>query len=150
MDTLTQPARDISLEYPVEGMNFQAAGEASSNIKHTLQLVGYHPEVIRRVAIAAYEMEMNIVIHAFKGTLQVKINPERIEISANDQGPGIANIHLAMQEGFSTASEKIREMGFGAGMGLPNIGRCSDELILETKVGEGTMLKIIILNRERK
>lgn len=150
MSHLISNAKAVSLEYAVEGMNFQAAGTASSNIKHTLQLVGFCPEVIRRIAIAAYEVEMNIVIHAFKGALRVNINSEKIEITAEDLGPGIPDIELAMQEGFSTAPEEIREMGFGAGMGLPNIERCADEFTLDSKIGEGTILKVVIFNTERK
>nr|WP_231685502.1 ATP-binding protein [Phosphitispora fastidiosa] len=128
-------------------MDFVAAGEASSNIKHTLQLIGFAPAIIRRAAIAAYEAEMNIVIHARAGALITTISPDRIEIIAADTGPGIPNIDLAMKEGYSTAPDHIREMGFGAGMGLPNIRNVSDEFTLDSALGEGTTLKVIIHNQ---
>lgn len=141
------PSKDIFLEYAINGMNFQSAGEASSNIKHTLQLVGFKPEVIRRVAIAAYEAEMNIVIHAIEGMIRARISSAQIEITAEDVGPGIPDTDLAMREGYSTAPDKILEMGFGAGMGLPNIKRCSDEFFLESTIGTGTKVKAVIHNR---
>ena len=139
-------SKDIVLEYPIKGMDFLTAGEASSNIKHTLQLVGFAPNIIRKVAIAAYEAEMNIVIHGAQGILMALINPQKIELTAKDSGPGIPDIDLAMQEGFSTAPDNIREMGFGAGMGLPNIKNCADELNIESHIGQGTTLRIVIYN----
>ncbi len=140
-------SKDIKHEYPIRGMDFVAAGEASSNIKHTLQLIGFAPAIIRRAAIAAYESEMNIVIHATEGTLKTTISPERIEIIAADTGPGIPDIELAMREGYSTAPDHIREMGFGAGMGLPNIKNVSDEFTLDSTFGKGTTLKVVIYNQ---
>lgn len=139
--------KDVVLEYPIKGMDLLAAGEASSNIKHTLQLIGFSPAVIRKAAIAAYEAEMNIVIHGSQGFLKAIINPLKIEIIAKDSGPGIPDIDLAMKEGYSTAPDHIREMGFGAGMGLPNIKNCSDEFILDSVVGKGTNLKAVIHNQ---
>lgn len=139
--------KDIVLEFPIRGMDFLAAGEASSNIKHTLQLVGFAPAIIRKVAIAAYEAEMNIVIHGVEGVLMALINPQKIELTASDSGPGIPDIDLAMQEGYSTAPDNIREMGFGAGMGLPNIKNCADELSIESQLGQGTTLKVVIYNQ---
>ncbi len=139
--------KDIKLEYPIKGMDFLAAGEASSNIKHTLQLIGFSPAIIRKVAIAAYEAEMNIVIHGSQGVLKTLINPAKIELVAEDTGPGIPDIELAMQEGYSTAPDNIREMGFGAGMGLPNIKNCADEFTLDSIVNKGTTLKVIIYNQ---
>lgn len=139
--------KDISLEHHIKGMDFITAGEASSNIKHTLQLIGYPPAIIRRVAIAAYETEMNLVIHANSGVIKTSINVDKIEIIAEDTGPGILDIELAMQEGYSTAPDNIREMGFGAGMGLPNIRNCADEFTLDSVYGEGTTLRVVIYNQ---
>lgn len=139
--------KDIALHYQIKGMDFLAAGEASSNIKHTLQLIGFPPVIIRRVAIATYEAEMNIVIHGQNGVLKTVITPAKIEFIAQDSGPGIPDIGLAMQEGYSTAPDHIREMGFGAGMGLPNIKKCADEFVLESVSGKGTTLKVIIYNQ---
>jgi len=140
-------AKNVTLEYPVKGMDFLAAGEASSNIKHTLQLIGFSPEIIRRAAIAAYEAEMNIVIHANEGVLRTVIKPDKIELVAEDTGPGIPDIDLAMKEGYSTAPDHIREMGFGAGMGLPNIKNCADEFIIDSTPGKGTKLRVVIYNQ---
>ncbi len=139
----------IYLEFPIEGKNFLAAGEASSRLKNTLQHIGFPAALIRRVAVAAYEAEMNIIIHAHHGTLKAEITPKAVTIYAEDEGPGIPDIELAMQEGYSTAPDYIREMGFGAGMGLPNIKKCTDELVIETEIGRGTRLKMVIYN-ERK
>lgn len=140
-------SKDIVLEYPIKGMDFLIAGEASSNIKHTLQLVGFAPDIIRKVAIAAYEAEMNIVIHGVQGVIMALINPQKIKLTVKDSGPGIPDIELAMQEGYSTAPDNIREMGFGAGMGLPNIKKCADELNIESCIGQGTTLKVVIYNQ---
>jgi anti-sigma regulatory factor (Ser/Thr protein kinase) len=109
--------------------------------------VGFQPAIIRRAAIAAYEAEMNIVIHSFGGELRARITPAAVTITAVDTGPGIPDVELAMQEGYSTAPWEIQEMGFGAGMGLPNIRRCADELEITSTVGEGTRVKIVIYNR---
>jgi len=144
LESRKQMSQDITLEYPIKGMDFVSAGEASSNIKHTLQLIGFSPAIIRRAAIAAYEAEMNIVIHGSGGVLKTVITPEKIELTAEDSGPGIPDIDLAMQEGYSTAPDHIREMGFGAGMGLPNIRNCSDEFVIDSQVGKGTIVKAVI------
>ncbi|HEX3031387.1 MAG TPA: ATP-binding protein [Bacillota bacterium] len=147
MTDIQDMANGVHLEYFIEGLDFLSNGEASSNIKHILQLVGYPPAVIRRAAIAAYEAEMNIAIHASQGKLMAVIRPESIEIIAEDSGPGIPDIELAMQVGWSTAPAHIREMGFGAGMGLPNIKRCADEFDIESSVGQGTRLRVLIFNK---
>ena len=141
--------RGIKLPWniPLEGNNFSAAGDASSRLKHTLQQVGYPASVIRRVAVAAYEAEMNIIIHAHRGVMKAEITPEEVTVLAVDEGPGIPDIELAMQEGYSTAPDYIREMGFGAGMGLPNIKRCADIFEIETDVAKGTSIKIVIFNK---
>ncbi|HEX2952456.1 MAG TPA: ATP-binding protein [Bacillota bacterium] len=126
------------LRFPVIGNDFVAAGEASSRIKKVLRQVGENAELIRRICIAAYEAEMNIVIHADKGEIKLTLDEHQVEIVADDEGPGIPDIGLAMQEGYSTASDLAREMGFGAGMGLPNMNRCADDMRIETKIGQGT------------
>jgi serine/threonine-protein kinase RsbT len=130
------------LRFPVTGNDFVAAGEASSKIKNVLRQVGENAELIRRVCIAAYEAEMNIVIHALKGEMILILDEHQVEIIADDVGPGIADINLAMQEGFSTASELAREMGFGAGMGLSNMNRCADKMVIESKIGQGTKVML--------
>ena len=130
----------LQLEYPMEGRDFSVAGTAASQIKKMLTEVGFEPETIRRATVVAYEAAMNIVIHAFRGRLLVHIEPDGIGLTAIDEG-GIPDVAMAMQEGYSTASASIREMGFGAGMGLPNIKRHADGMAIETKVGEGTTLK---------
>ncbi len=134
----------LELHFPVQGGDFTQAGEASSKIKRTLQQIGIAPALIRRSAIAAYEAEMNIVIHAYQGVLQLTIWPGYIELVASDSGPGIADLELAMQEGYSTAPGIAREMGFGAGMGLPNMQRNADELEVQSQVGVGTTVRIRI------
>lgn len=137
----------FTLEFPVTGMDFTAAGEAASRIKAALQQIGMGPEIIRKTVIAAYESEINIVIHAYRGTLKANIASDSIELLAEDEGPGIPDIPLAMQEGYSTAPQHIREMGFGAGMGLPNIKKCADKLDIRSEVGRGTVVKVTILNK---
>ena len=116
----------MNLEYEVMRCDFTKAGEASSDIKKILKQLGISSSIIRKIAIATYEVEMNIAIHSLGGKIIVTITENQINISAVDYGPGIENIELAMEEGFSTAPNNIRELGFGAGMGLPNIKRCSD------------------------
>lgn len=135
---------NIHLHYEIDGKDFITAGEASSNVKKVLKQLGVDPEIIRKVSIAMYEGEINMVIHADGGDADVYISPEGIEIILEDKGPGIEDIDLAMQEGYSTASENIRELGFGAGMGLPNIKKYSDKLDITTEVGKGTKLKIFV------
>lgn len=133
---------NFNLSFDIEKNDFSRAGEASSTVKKMLRQLGIDPSVIRKTAIATYEAEMNIVIHSEGGKITVSIHPQFIEIIAEDIGPGIENIELAMQEGYSTASNEVREMGFGAGMGLPNMKRCSDYFNIETELNKFT--KIII------
>lgn len=135
--------------YHVVGKDFNAAGAASSNLKTTLNRLGIAPPVIRRVAVATYEAEMNIVIYTDGGEIVAEVRPDRIRVEALDKGPGIPDIELAMQPGYSTAPEWVREMGFGAGMGLPNIKACADVMRLESTVGVGTHLEIIIYTDEK-
>ncbi len=131
----------------ITGGNFDSAGEASSLLKEALKRIGVEPELIRRAVIAAYEAEMNVVIHARRGRLEARIAPDRVEVEVDDEGPGIPDIPRAMTEGYSTAPPEARALGFGAGMGLPNIRRCADELSLESSVGKGTRLRFTVLLR---
>ena len=128
----------IRLEYDVDGTNFSSAGNASESVKRTLKQMGVDAASVRRVAIAMYEGEINMVIHAHGGKAVAEIYPDRIEICLQDSGPGIADIDLAMKAGYSTATENIRSLGFGAGMGLPNMKKYSDEMRIESTVGVGT------------
>ena len=128
----------IRLEYDVDGENFASAGNASESVKNTLKQMGVSPASVRRVAIAMYEGEINIVIRAQGGKAEVEIYPDRIDIYLKDKGPGIADIDLAMKAGYSTATESIRSLGFGAGMGLPNMKKYSDEMKIDSTVGVGT------------
>ena len=128
----------------VDGEDFTSAGEASAEVKKTLRLLGYSPETIRRVSIAMYEAEINMVIHAGGGVADVTVYEDKIEVILQDRGPGISNIELAMSEGYSTAPEAIRSLGFGAGMGIPNMKRYSDYFDIESTVGKGTKVTLVI------
>lgn len=128
----------MTLLYQVPADDFTRAGEASSNVKSVLKQMGVSPEIIRKVAIAMYEGEINMVIHANGGNIEVTISPEEILMVLKDQGPGIEDIELAMQPGYSTAPDNIRNLGFGAGMGLSNMKKYSDEMVIESTVGVGT------------
>ena len=130
----------LVFRYDVDGENFTSAGEASVQVKKNLRSLGMSPETIRRVSIAMYEGEINMVIHAGGGVAEVFVEPESISIVLTDHGPGIADVSLAMQEGFSTAPDNIRALGFGAGMGLPNMKRYTDEMNIETELGKGTKI----------
>ncbi len=134
----------IHLHYEVSGEDFTRAGEASGAVKKRLKSLGYNPDAIRRTAIAMYEAEINMVIHADGGYCDVDIYPDRIEILLADHGPGIPDVEKAMQEGYSTAPDNVRSLGFGAGMGLPNIKKYSDEMRIETTIGVGTNLYLTI------
>ena len=126
--------------YVIDGNDFTRAGEASSSVKNKLKMLGVASDVIRKTAIAMYEGEINMVIHADGGTITVTISDTDITMVLADTGPGIPDIDLAMQEGFSTAREEVRSLGFGAGMGLPNMKRYSDEMHIDTVVGQGTTI----------
>lgn len=134
----------LTFRYTVDGDNFTSAGEASVQVKKRLRQLGFDPQTIRRVSIAMYEGEINMVIHAGGGEAIVTISSDTIEIELTDHGPGIADISLAMQEGYSTAPDNIRNLGFGAGMGLPNMKRYSDEMTVESTVGVGTTVRMTI------
>ena len=131
---------NLKLHYVVPGDDFTRAGEASGSVKKTLKDLGFNPETVRKVVIALYEAEINLVIHAGGGEIDVEITETDINIVLEDQGPGIENVELAMKEGYSTAPDNIRSLGFGAGMGLPNIKKYTDEFRIETQVGVGTRL----------
>lgn len=126
------------------GKDFTNAGVASSNLKGVLEGMGIKPNFIRRASIAAFEAEMNVIIYAVAGMMNYYITPETIRIVIKDMGPGIEDIERAMKEGYSTAPDYIREMGFGSGMGLPNIKKSTDKLTVNSVVGEGTTLEFII------
>lgn len=134
--------------FEVHGGNFDKAGEVSTQIKAILKGIGIDSNIVRRVAIATFEAELNVVIHADEGKLEVTITLDDILITVADRGKGIDDIDQAMQEGFSTASDETREMGFGAGMGLPNIKKNSDEFDIESEVGKGTTLRISIRHKK--
>ena len=126
--------------YNVDGGDFTSAGQASVMVKKNLSQIGFSPEVIRRVSIAMYVGEINMVIHADGGVATVQVNDDCIEIILADKGPGIADVEKAMQEGFSTAPDEVRGLGFGAGMGLPNMKRYTDEMSIDSTVGVGTTI----------
>ena len=130
----------VTFHFDVDGENFTSAGQASVQVKKNLRQLGLQPELIRRVSIAMYEGEINMVIHAGGGEADVSVAPDGVEIMLTDHGPGIANIEQAMQEGFSTAPDNIRSLGFGAGMGLPNMKRYTDYMDIRSVVGEGTQI----------
>ncbi len=133
----------MQFEYEIEGGNFSRAGYASSEVKKKLRQLNVDIQVIKRVVVALYEAEVNIVAHAYNGTMKVDVDEERILLVMEDNGPGIPDIDKAMEEGYSTATPEVREMGFGAGMGLPNIKRNVDQLNISSEVGKGTRVEMI-------
>ncbi|MGB9866654.1 MAG: ATP-binding protein [Bacillota bacterium] len=130
----------MTLEFKVKGMDFQAAGDAASKVKDVMQRVGMEPALVRRAAVVCFELELNIIIHAYYGRVRASIKEDSVEVIAWDRGPGIPDIDLAMKEGYSTAPAFVREMGFGAGMGLPNVKKNSDVLVIRSRVGRGTFV----------
>ncbi len=132
----------ITLRYHVEGGDLSQAGEASSKMKMTLRRLGLPPEVIRKASICMYEGEINMVIHADGGEVTVEVGMEEIDITLTDTGPGIPDVDQAMEEGYSTAGDVARDLGFGAGMGLPNMKRYSDVMTVESTVGVGTTVRM--------
>lgn len=139
----------VCMEYRIEGNDFMVAGAASNNIKNTLKMLGIESEICTRAAVVAYEAEINLVIHANGGMLKAVISEDKIEICAEDEGPGIPDITKAMTEGFTTASNQAREMGFGAGMGLPNIKKNSDVFEIESTLGVGSVIRsTVFFNKE--
>lgn len=131
----------LKLDFLLEGGNFSKAGKASSQIKKVLKQLDIDTRIIKSIVVAIYEAEVNVAAHAFKGKLTATIGENEIDVVVEDEGPGIEDINKAMEAGFSTASKEVREMGFGAGMGLPNIKKNTDKMKIESKVGEGTILR---------
>jgi serine/threonine-protein kinase RsbT len=142
--------KEMKYEFPIEGGDFIKAGHASSNIKKILNQLSLDAVLVRRIAVAMYEAEVNVVAHAFRGTMKVFINPGKIIVRVEDEGPGIPDIEKAMQEGYSTASEKVREMGFGAGMGLSNINKNTDKLEIHSVINKGTVLEMTTYTLPKK
>ncbi|MBR7010080.1 MAG: ATP-binding protein [Oscillospiraceae bacterium] len=134
----------LHFHFDIDGEDFSSAGEASVEMKKKLRQLGFPSDVIRRCSIAMYEGEINMVIHANGGSADVDVYPDKVVMVLEDHGPGIPNVELAMQEGYSTSTEQIRNMGFGAGMGLPNMKRYTQSLEIETKVGVGTKLTMVV------
>lgn len=130
----------LTFHFDVDGENFTSAGEASVQVKAKLRQLGFEAEIIRRVSIAMYEGEINMVVHARGGKAEVSVDHDCITIKLSDEGPGIPDIALAMQEGYSTAPDNIRALGFGAGMGLPNMKRYTDYMDIQSEVGKGTVV----------
>ena len=143
-------SQTISFHYDVPGDDFTRAGEASSSIKKALKQVGLAPDIIRNVAIAMYEGEINMVIHAGGGQIDVDIAPDAVRMVLKDQGPGIQDISLAMQAGWSTAPADVRSLGFGAGMGLPNMKKYTDEMKIESTVGVGTTVSMTVFTHPQE
>lgn len=134
----------LTFHFDVDGTDFTSAGQASANVKRNLRQLGLSPDIIRQVSIAMYEGEINMVIHAGGGEADVNVYEDKIEIVLTDEGPGIKDVALAMQEGYSTASDQVRSLGFGAGMGLPNMKRYTDEMHIDTEVGKGTKITMFV------
>jgi serine/threonine-protein kinase RsbT len=133
----------LKLTFSIQGGDFTHAGHPSSEVKKVLKQLDIDGKTIKNIVIALYEAEVNVVAHAWKGSVSVEIDENKITIWVEDEGPGIPDIDLAMQAGYSTASKEVRDMGFGAGMGLPNIKKNTDELVIETEVGKGTKVKMV-------
>lgn len=134
----------FKVSYTVDGNDFSVAGEASRKLKKVLQQLGINPQTARKATIAMYEGEINMVIHADGGVIDVEITPDKIHMILKDSGPGIPNIKLAMTEGYSTAEDNVRELGFGAGMGLPNMKKYTDEMTVTSELGVGTTVDISV------
>ena len=137
-------AEQINLHYEVDGDDFLSAGEASTDVKRVLGQLGIAPEMIRKVSIAMYEGEINMVIHAKGGVADVEIDSEKVKVVLSDKGPGIKDIELAMQEGYTTAPDNVRSLGFGAGMGLANMKKYTDDMVITSEVGVGTIVTMTI------
>ena len=134
----------MKLHFDVSGDDFTRAGEASGSVKRTLKDLGFSHEMVRKVVIALYEAEINLVIHAGGGEIDVEISPESVDMVLTDKGPGIPDVEMAMKEGYSTAPDNVRSLGFGAGMGLPNMKKNSDTMDIETTLGVGTTVTMTV------
>ena len=135
--------QNLRFEYEIDGDSFTTAGEASADVKRVLRQLGLPADFIRRVSVAMYEGEINMVIHASGGKAYVEVMPDQVTVELLDSGPGIPDIDLAMQEGYSTAPDSIRALGFGAGMGLPNMKRYTDQMEVESELGKGTRVSMV-------
>jgi anti-sigma regulatory factor (Ser/Thr protein kinase) len=131
-------------EFPVRGGDFANAGTAARRIKQLLKDMGLDPQTVRRAAIISYEAEMNVIMYAWEARIALAVSPREVQITVDDRGPGIPDVELAMTEGYSTATAEMRELGFGAGMGLPNIKKNADVFTIDSEAGRGTRLDIII------
>ena len=134
----------LSVVFELIGGDFSLAGDASSRVKRLLQQAGIPAPIVRRAAIAAYEAEMNVIIHADGGSMRLELHPDETRLTVADQGPGIADVDQAMREGYSTAPDYVREMGFGAGMGLPNMARSADEFEITSSTENGTWIHMLV------
>ena len=132
------------MDFPLEHYRFETAGEASSKIKQVVRQLGVNAQTARRISVCAYEAELNAIIHAYGGFMRVRVFPDRTELEVTDEGPGIPDVAAAMREGFSTAPDNIREMGFGAGMGLPNMARSADEFEIKSSTENGTWIHMLV------
>lgn len=144
------PESRLVQSFAIQGGDFHHAGHVSTQIKEILKELGIEPNLVRRAAIAAYEAEMNVVMYARHGTFVLEVTPAEVRFQVEDEGQGIPDIELAMQEGYSTATPEMREMGFGAGMGLPNIKKNADRFQITSEVGKGTLLRITIFLNQKK
>jgi CBS domain-containing protein/anti-sigma regulatory factor (Ser/Thr protein kinase) len=144
LDVQSPDAMRLLKVYHIKQYDFENAGKASNEIKNELQKRNIDPKIIRRIAVACYELEMNQVVHSEGGTITCNMTPEEVQITAQDWGPGIENVDLAMQEGYTTANDWVKSLGFGAGMGLPNARRMSDEFYIHSSVGVGTTVKSVV------
>ena len=136
-------------EFQIQGQDFKKAGEASFEIKNRLKRLGLPPVIIRRVATASYEAELNVIVYAHKGTIQVDLGDQGVEVKVTDEGPGIPDIQMAMQEGYSTAPPYVKQLGYGSGMGLPNINKNSDWMEIQSEVNRGTTLRFRVNLNDR-
>jgi len=141
---LKTEGQGLILEFPLEHYRFETAGEASSKIKQVVRQLGVNAQTARRISVCAYEAELNAIIHAYGGFMKVRVFPDRTELEVTDEGPGIPDIAAAMREGFSTAPDNIRELGFGAGMGLPNMARSADEFDIKSSKETGTQIYMLV------
>ena len=141
---LKNESTGLLLEFSLEHYRFETAGEASSKVKQVVRQLGVDAQTARRISVCAYEAELNAIIHAFGGKMKVRVLPDRTELEVTDEGPGIPDVEAAMREGFSTAPDNIRELGFGAGMGLPNMKRSADELEIKSTPGKGTRIRMMV------
>ena len=141
---LKNESTGLLLEFSLEHYRFETAGEASSKVKQVVRQLGVDAQTARRISVCAYEAELNAIIHAFGGKMKVRVLPDRTELEVTDEGPGIPDVEAAMREGFSTAPDNIRELGFGAGMGLPNMKRSADEFEIKSTPGQGTWIRMMV------